>query len=196
MNLSLYRDSKNKLISGDYSVESYFIQNNFVLEYAYCKLLSGDLITAQKEFASISKIDFRANWAEKLIGIITSSVVKAPSYFQIRNFLEIDLNLLLGAGQAEFVEEIINKSDLLYSINPESFKFIARVMLNNQFNDVAMFYLHKAKNHFYKDPEMHLMLANCYLHAGSKKLAIDSINNCLRLLPEYEPAKKLLLTLI
>lgn len=195
MNLTSYNDAKTKLIEGDYSVGNYFIQNNFVLESGYCKLLSGALEAALSEFKKISEIDFRANWAVKLIQLINNSMLEKPSYFQVRNFLEIDLNLLLKAGQAGFVEEIINKSDLLYSINPESFKFIARVMLNNEFYDVALFYLHKAKNQFYRDPEMHLMLANCYLIMGSKHQAKASINDCLRILPEYTPAKKLLLTI-
>ena len=195
MNLSSYKDAKTTLISGDYSVENYFIQNNFVLEYGYCRLLSGDTKTALNSFNELTDIDFRANWAAKLIQIITNSIIETPSYFQIRNFLEIDLNLLLEAGQAEFVETIINRDDLLSSINLESYKFISRVMLNNDFYEVALFYLHKAKNNFYTDPEMHFMLANCYLKIGEKQLAKESINNCLRILPEYYPAKKLLLTL-
>ena len=192
MSLDLYKDAKNKFLSGDYSVENYFRQNNFILEYAYCKLLSSDIKTAKNELQKIETFDFRANWGVKLIQFINGYILNTPSYFQIRNFLEIDLNLLLNAGQAGFVENIINGADLFYSVNPESYKFISRVMLNNDFTDVALYYLFKAKDKFYYDPEMHLTLANCYLKSGDTNMAKESIDNCLRILPEYYPAKKLL----
>lgn len=192
MNVESYKDAKDRFLSGDFSVESFFQQNDFMLEYGYCKLLSGDSNSAKSAFKTISKQDFRANWGEKLIQFIQGYVTTVPSYFQIRNFLEIDLNLLLNAGQPDFVESIINGADLFYSINPESYKFISRVMFFNDFTDVALYYLNKAKDKFYYDPEMHFMMANCYLKKGEKSLAKESINNCLSILPEYFPATKLL----
>ena len=187
-----YRDAKNKFLSGDFSVESFFNQNNYILEYAYCKLLSGDIKTADAEFSKIADYDFRADWAKKMIQFIKGQVLHLPSYFQIRNFLEIDLNLLINAGQAEFVENIINGADLFYSINLESYKFISRVMLYNDFVEIALHYLLLAKDKFYYDPEMHFMLANCYMKKGDKDLAKKSTQACLSIVPEYFPAKKLL----
>lgn len=195
MNVNSYEDAKIRLILGDFSVEDFFIQNNYVLEYAYCKLLSGDFKTAKEEFLKTEKQDLRADWGKKLIQFIEGYVINAPSYFQIRNFLEIDLNLLLLADRPNFVENIINGADIFYSINPESYKFISRVMFNNDFTDVALYYLKKAKDKFYYDPEMHFMFANCYVRQGEIQLAKDSIKNCLTILPEYFPAKKLLSTL-
>lgn len=191
MNVESYRDAKNKFLSGDFSVEDFFIQNNYVLEYAYCKLLSGNIKTAKNEFSKIEKSDFRADWGKKLIQFIEGYVSNVPSYFQIRNFLEIDLNLLIEARQPQFVENIINGADLFYSINPESYKFISRVMLNNDFAEIALYYLKKAKDKFYYDPEMHFMLANCYVKQGETSLAKESIKNCLTILPDYFPAKRL-----
>lgn len=187
-----YLDAKNKFLLGDYSVNSFFKQNNYGLEFAYCQLLLGDVETAQSEFEKIENLDFRADWGKKLIQFINCHVLNVPSYFQIRNFLEIDLNLLIQAGQPQFVENIINGADLFYSINPESYKFISRVMLYNDFADVALYYLLRAKDKFYIDPEMHFMLANCYLKKNELFLAKESIKNCLAILPEYFPAKKLL----
>lgn len=192
MNIQTYQEAKNRFLSGDYSVENYFQRNNFILEYAYCKLLSGNLETAKAEFDKIKDTDFRADWGNKLIGFINLYVPKLPSYFQIRNFLEIDLNLLIQAGHPNFVENIINGADIFYSVNPESYKFIARVMLNNGYPEIALFYLNKAKDKFYYDPEMHFMLANCYLKHDEIALAKESLNNCLTILPEYFPAKNLL----
>ena len=192
MNLESYRETKSKFLSGDYSGEKFFRENDCFLEYGYCKFLQGKLDEAKQSFDKIKSFDFRASWALKLIQFILSSNITMPSYFQIRNFLEIDLNLLLQAGQAEFIENILKYSDLLYKINPETYKFISRVMLNNNFEDVAIYYLMKAKDKFYYDPEMHFMLANCYIKKGDKSLAKESLKVCLSILPRYYPAKKLL----
>lgn len=195
MNIGDYKEAKNKFLQMDYSVEEFFKQNNYILEYAYCKFLSGDIETAQLEFKKIANNDFRANWANKLIQFVKLNIQEIPSYFQIRNFLEIDLNLLIQARQPEFVENIINGADLFYSINPESYKFISRVMLNNGFTDIALYYLQKAKDNFFYDPEMHFMLANCYIRKNEISLAKVSLKHCLAILPEYFPAKNLLFKL-
>lgn len=191
-----YQDAKNKFLSGDFSVEKFFLNNGFFLEYGYCRLLSGDTEEALLAFNKIRDFDFRADWAKKLIGFIKGHISSLPSYFQIRNFLEIDLNLLIKAGQAQFVENIINCADILYEENPESYKFIARVMLYNDFVEFALYYLERARDKFYYDPEMHVMLANCYLKEGKKASAVDSLNSCLEIMPEYLPARKLLEKLV
>lgn len=192
MKTNSYLEAKSKFLSGDLSVEDFFKQENFLLEYGYCKLLAGDIQNAKVIFSKIANNDFRADWAIKLIQFIECSVSTLPSYFQIRNFLEIDLNLLIQSGQVQFVENIINGADLLYSINPESYKFIARVMINNDFFEIALFFLNKAKDKFYYDPEMHFMFANCYLKKENVTKAKEALKNCLVILPEYFPAKKLL----
>lgn len=192
MNVESFIEAKQKLLTGDYSVSDFFRQNESILEYAYCLLLLGKVEEAKKEFMKVSDFDFRANWAEKLIQFIQGYVKIVPSYFQIRNFLEIDLNLLLQAGQAGYVEYVINGADLFYSVNPESYKFISRVMLNNNYTEIALHYLSKARDKFYNDPEMHLMLANCYFKMGDKQQAKISANNCLNIFPEYFPARRLL----
>lgn len=196
MILESYQDAKNKFLSGDFSDEKFFFQNDFLLEFGYCRLLDGDVKMAKEAFGKVASNDVRADWAKKLIQFIEGYVSIVPSYFQIRNFLEIDLNLLIKAGQAQFVENIINGADLFFSVNPESYKFIARVMLYNDFTDVALHYLLKAKDKFYYDPEMHFMLATCYLKRGEKALARAEVRNCLAILPEYFPAKNLLKFLI
>lgn len=192
MSAELYQQAKNSILSGDYSVKDFFMQNDYILEYAYCQLCLGDAQAAKSEFKKIASTDFRADWGVKLIQFIQGYVEVAPSYFQIRNFLEIDLNLLIQAGQAQFVENIINGADIFYSINPESYKFIARVMLNNDFINVALYYLNQAKDKFYHDPEMHFMLANCYVKMGEILNAKESLKLCLSILPGYFPARTLL----
>lgn len=192
MSVISYQNAKNRFLSGDYSVKDFFKQNNFILESAYCSLLLGDVDTSDEEFSTIQDINVRADWGKKLIQFVKCDILNLPSYFQIRNFLEIDLNLLIQAEQAQFVENIINGADLFYSVNPESYKFISRVMFNNDFTDIALHYLNKAKDKFYYDPEMHFMLANCYIQKGERQNAREAIRNCLNIFPEYFPAIKLL----
>lgn len=196
MNLEPYEDAKNKLLSGDCSVGSFFKQNGFILEYGYSSLLSGDYEGANAIFSEISDQDFRANWAVKLIQFIKCYVATAPSYFQVRNFLEIDLNLLIKAGQPQLVENIINGADLFYSVNPESYKFIARVMLFNDYIDIALHYLAKAKDTLYNDPEMHFILATCYVRKNQIAMARKALQDCLTILPGYFPARNLEKTLV
>jgi len=193
MDIKSYQEAKNSFLSGDFGfAESFFKQNGFLLEFGYCKLMSGDLQSAKTIFKELRSQDLRANWGEKLIQFIEGYVSFMPSYFQVRNFLEIDLNLLLQAQKPDYVENVINGADLFYSVNQESYKFIARVMLNNDFTEIAFHYLKKAKDKFYYDPEMHLMLANCYSRMNEPILAKKSINDCLLILPNYFPAKKYL----
>lgn len=191
--MNLENDAKNKFLQGDFvSAEKMFKQSGQVLEYAYCRLFAGDLKEAEFEFSKISDNDLRANWAKTLISFINLYVPKKPTYFQVRNFLEIDLHFLIQAAQAEYVENIINGADIFYSVNPESYKFIARVFAFNNFDEIALLFLKKAKDKLYYDPEMHYMLAVSYLKLNDLDLAKLSLQNCLEILPGYFPAAKLL----
>lgn len=195
MNLESYQEAKTKLISGDILVGDFFKQNGLMLEYGYSRLLAGEVELANSIFLKLASQDLRADWGVKLIQFIRCYVSDIPSYFQVRNFLEIDLNLLIQARQPQFVENIINGADLFYSANAESYKFIARVMLFNDFVDIAVHYLLKAKEVLYHDPEMHFMLANCYVQKGEIAKAKECLKSCLTILPGYFPAKNLEKTL-
>src|SRR5574344_1946533 len=185
-----YQMAKTEFLSGNFvSSKDFFIQNGYILESGYCELLSQNLDEAVSVFNKIRFSDLRADWALKIIQFIKNEVEEVPSYFQIRNFLEIDLNLFINAQLKEYVESVINGADLFFSVNPESYKFIARVMVNNGYYGIAFYYLKKAKENFYNDPELHLMLAGCFLRAGEASLAKKSANNCLLIMPNYFPAK-------
>lgn len=188
-----YSEAKKKLAECNFlDCESYFESNRHFLEFGYCKLLRGNLQEAKEILALVRASDVRADWASTLIQFIEQYVKVVPSYFQIRNFLEIDINLLIKSAQSAYVENIINGADLFFSVNPESYKFIARVLINNDFHEVAFDFLLRAKDNFYFDPELHLMMAQCYIKQGNLKLAKASVGNCLSILPEYFPAKEIL----
>lgn len=185
-----YNDAKKQLESGIVeNCSSYFKKNGYSLEYGYCLILDGNLTEAEKELRKNDSI--RADWALKLIPFMQGYVEILPTYFQIRNFLEIDINLLLLAKQKDFVAYILGGADLLYSVNCESYKFISRVLMNNGFFDSSKTYLDKAKDSTYNDPELHFMYCQYYIHHKDFDKALQAINNCLAILPEYYPAKKI-----
>ena len=188
-----YEVAKQKLLDLDFTeCEEYFCKNKLYLELGYCELLQGNLSNAKTSFENISHVNPRAHWALRMIQFIEGYVTFLPTYFEIRNFLEIDINLLLKADKMEWVENIINGDDLFYSVNGESYKFIARVLMYNDYPEVAKIYLDKGINNSYGDPELHIILAEYWIYKKNKEKAIKTLKNCLRFIPEYYPANKLL----
>lgn len=186
-----YESAKNELINLNFeNCEKYFLNNNYILEFGYCELLKGSLDNAKRIFAKVSNRDLRAHWALRMIQFIDGYVTFLPSYFEIRNFLEVDINLLLKARKLDWVEGIINGDDLLFSVNSESYKFIARVLMYNNFQKIAKIYIDKGIDKTYGDPELHIILADYYLFKNDKENAIKTLNNCIKILPGYYPAKK------
>jgi len=189
--ITTYESAKQKLLELDFEhCKQYFKENNFRLELGYSELLQGNLENAKKLFMPISNNNPRAHWALRMIQFIERYVTFLPTYFEIRNFLEIDINLLLKAKKIDWVENIINGDDLFFSVNGESYKFIARVLMYNNYTDVAKIYLDKGIDNSYGDPEIHIILADYYLSKHKKEDAKKALNTCLRILPEYFPAKK------
>lgn len=185
-----YEQAKYKLLTFalDDECQRFFEKNNYLLEYAYCKLICGEPEISKQVFDSIRECETRAHWASIMTGILLEKLTPYPSYFEIRNFLEIDLNLLINYEKGEYVEEIIKYADLFSAVNSETHKYIGRVFWNNELYSYGKFFLERAKNYFYQDPELHVLLANAYEAEGNKDKALNSVENCLKILPGYFPA--------
>lgn len=189
--LTPYETAKQDLLNLKFKdCEKFFKNNHYALEFGYCELLKGNLNNAKKILSQISNNNPRAHWALRMFQFIEGYVTFLPTYFEIRNFLEIDINLLLKARKIDWVENIINGDDLFFSVNSESYKFIARVLMYNNYPEIAKIYLDKGIDNSYGDPEIHIILADYYLFKKDKEKAQRSLTNCLRILPEYYPAKK------
>ena len=93
---------------------------------------------------------------------------------------------------AEQVENVINASDIFYKINQESYKFIARAMLNYNYPTIAKIFLNKGVEKCYNDPELHFLYGNYHLLYKNTLLAKSEFENCLEILPNYYPAVKML----
>lgn len=166
----------------------YFKENKFNLEYGYALMLSGDLDSAQRIFSSIDSR--RADWALKIIPLMQGRISDKPTYFQIRSFLEIDLTLLFKAGQKEYVQYILGGADIFQNINRESYKFIGRALLKNGYTESAKMFLDKSLSDFYRDPELHYLFVEYYLMNNDYVNAKRAVENCLKVNPDYFPAKQ------
>ncbi len=178
------------LLSGDYlSALEKLNKEDYPLEYAYAAFLAGNFELAKSILATVDSI--RANWLKELILLMTAKKMEAVTYFQIRNFLELDIDLFIKAQKINYLEKLLGYSEVLSEVNKESYKLIGRILFNNHLRSLAKFYLDKYKDEIYYDPELHFIYSKFYLEEENFKLALSSINQCLLVLPEYFPAKKL-----
>ena len=85
------------------------------LEHAYLCLLNNDLSSAKAIF---SKIDNpRGIWGTILVSILEGYMEIFPTYFQIRNFLEIDLDFLLKNEKLDYIEQLLGALDIFADIH-------------------------------------------------------------------------------
>ena len=192
-----YQKAKEELLTGKIDdCQQFFVKNGYMLELAYAKLLCEDVEGAKKLFSAIENNDIRAHWALFMISLIEGEAQEYPSYFELRNFLEIDLNILITYYKGDYVEKIIRYADYMYTINPEVHKFIGRVLYNNGLVEQGLFFLNRAKSYFYHDPELHYLLGYIYFSQGKLDEAQKALENGLRILPEYYPSENLLKNII
>ena len=156
------------------------------LEHAYLCLLNNDLSSAKAIF---SKNDNpRGIWGTILVSILEGYMEIFPTYFQIRNFLEIDLDFLLKNEKLDYIEQLLGALDIFADINQESYKFVARVMFENNLLSAAFNYMQKSKDIYYNDAELHFMLMRYYIKVHDFEQAYFYANECLQLIPDYYPA--------
>ena len=160
--------------------------NSNSLEQAYLAILGDDLISAKEIFLQVDSP--RARWGRALIGILSGYLEFYPTYFEIRNFLEIDMDFLLKNEKLDYIELLLGSIDLLVDINQEVFKYTARVMFENKFYNAAKKYLDKSKDVFYKDPELHYLYAKYYYKMKDYEKADFYLDECLSVIPDYYPA--------
>ena len=138
------------------NVSSIKIKPN-ALEHAYLLILNEDLDSAKFLFKTIDSP--RGLWGEVLVSVLQGFIDKYPTYFQIRNFYEIDLDFLLKNEKIHYVEQLLGALDVFSSINQEVYKYAARVMYENKLYSAALRYMNKSKKIYYNDAELHFMLS-------------------------------------
>lgn len=157
------------------------------VEYAYFLILKDELVNAQAVFESIDSP--RAKWGKVLTDILLGYIENAPTYFEIRNFLEIDLDFLIKNEKLDYIEQVLGSLELLININQESYKYVARTMFENRLYKACREYLAKSKDVFYNDPELHFLYAKYFIKTREYGMADFHLDECLNILPDYYPAK-------
>lgn len=188
-----YGEVKKDFLSGKIKgCKTYFENNKYYVEAGYCCIVLDELDKAKELFQKVQGVDTRAKWGLILLQMIKGDILTFPTYFQIRNFLELDLSILILYCKGEYVEKIIRYADFMAYYNPECYKFIGRAFWANNLMSAAMFFLRRAKDKFYQDPELHYLLAYIFYNNDRNiDLAKKALGACLGILPEYAPAKKL-----
>ena len=157
------------------------------IEHAYLAIINDDLSAAEKIFKLIDSP--RANWGYILTGIIKNNCITIyPTFFQIRNFFEIDVDFLIKNKKIDYVENLLGALEIFSNINQETYKFAGRVMFENCLYSAALKYMEESKRIYYNDPELHFMFAKYWVKFKKYKEAYFYINECLRFLPSYYPA--------
>lgn len=169
-----------------------FLLLEMFYEAGYCKFIQGDIENAKLFWKKVDVNSPALKWGESIIRLCNLMIPEKLTFFQIRNFLERDLQLLIENNQLSLVENIISSADILAEFNPETYKFIGRVLMNNGYFDIAYEFLLKSKAICYKDCENHFLLAQFYLAKGNNKTAIKILKNSIAINSGYFPAKKLL----
>ena len=175
------------LENGDLSCMTFFKDNGYDLEYAYTLLLSDNILESKSVLSGLNSV--RADWLKKIISVIEGEV-EYPTYFQIRNFLEIDLTIFIKSNKINYVNSILKMAELFQSINLETYKFLGRVLLKNDFPKESKIFLDKSIKEYYSDVELHFLFVEYYLYINDLNQAQKYINNCLRINPNYYPAQK------
>lgn len=157
------------------------------IESAYLAIINEDLKSASAIFETIDSP--RAHWGKILVSILEGFMQNYPSYFDIRNFLEIDLDFLIKNEKIDYVQMLLGSLEIFSNINQETYKYTARVMYENRYHKSACEYMEKSKRIFYNDPELHFMYAKYFYESGIYSEAEFYINECIRILPDYYPAK-------
>lgn len=167
---------------------AFFEKENYLVEAAYCDIILDRLKEARKKFFKLAEIDIRAHWGLCLLDMIEGNITINPTYFEIRNFLEIDLNILILYCKGDYVENIVKYADYLACFNIECYKFIGRVFWAYNFLPISMHFLKKAKDKMFNDPELHYLLGYIYYNEGNYLKSKASVETCLNILPQYAPA--------
>lgn len=189
-----YEQVKKDFLSGRIKgCRAFFEQNKYYTEAGYCYIILDKLEKAQQMFEYAVKYDIRAHWGLFLLQLLSGKISRQPTYFEVRNFLEIDLNILILYCKGDYVERIIRYADFMAFYNPECYKFIGRAFWANDLIPAAMFFLRRAKDKLYNDPELHYLLAYIYYSKENNMAkSIKALETCLNILPKYAPASKLL----
>ena len=167
----------------------YFDLAKNLLGCGYCRFLEGDIVQAEIIMTMLKNSSPFADWILFLINFVQGYNSIIPTYFQIKNFYEQDLDMLFVFKQQKMIDKIIKKNNILEKYNREIYKMTARVLINNNQYEEALKYLKKSVDICYKDPETHFLLGEIYVLSGQEENAIKEFQKSIEVTGGYLPAE-------
>lgn len=172
------------------SAQKYFMLANNVYGCAYCEFLQGNIKQAKAILLTEKEPSTISEWLNYLCSVMQNDFSCYPTYFQIRNFYEQDLEMLFQYNQKEMINKILQLSSVLEKYNGEIHKFNGRVLKNNGYKDIAKECLLKSNDIYYKDPETHYLLGELYEEIGDIQHAKEEYQKAIDVNNGYYPAHK------
>lgn len=155
---------------------------------AYCKFLAGEIEEARILLTLIKNSSPFSNWLLCITNLLDENYSIYPTYFQIRNFYEQDLENLFMYGQYETINKLIKLNGFFETFNREIYKYSARVLSNNNHTKEAKQLLEKSLEIYYNDPETHYMFGEIYEKEKELDKAKNSYKKAIEVNKEYMPA--------
>lgn len=178
------------LETNDYiSAEKFFAERKMHFQQGFCKLLIGDKTSARQIWYSAEENSAIA-WGKTLLGILEQRLEAIPSFLQVRNFAEMTLHYFSKSNQIDFFYKLVSAKEFLADCNIETYKYIGRVLMDNNYEDLAFDYLKKAIREIPTDAEAYFQLGELYLMKNQAKSALECFNKILEFNPHHTPAKK------
>ena len=181
---------------------SLYLQNKFVEaqkiyhelgkfgEEGYCFFYAGNKNNADKIWFSLNEESSPLiQWAKSFSGYVERKRNRTPTFFQIRNFYENDLDMLLSNGFDDYAENLIESIQFFEDINPEIYKFTARVLYNHKYYSYADKFLSAAKKYGNEDTELYVIDAKNNIAQKRYYSAVKSLEKSLDISKDYHPAK-------
>jgi len=174
----------------DYSsAEKFFAEQGMHFQQGFCKLLMGDKASARQIWYSVEE-NSAIIWGKVLLGILDQRLEAIPSFLQVRNFAEMTLHYLFKSEQKDFAYKLVSAKEFLADCNLETYKYIGRVLMDNNFEDLAFDYLKKGISEIPTDGEAYFQLGELYLGRNDSKSALECFTKILEFNPYHIPAKK------
>ena len=167
----------------------YFNKAGNICACSYVRFLQGNIEEARILLLLIKETSPVTKWLMFLINFLYDNKFQEPTYFQIRNFYEQDLEMMFLYEQSKIINELLKRNNFLSNYNREIYKYSARVLHNNEYTEQAKILLKKSLEICYKDPETHFLMGEIYEKTNEIDNAKLAYQKALDACPDYMPAK-------
>ncbi len=170
------------------SAKDIFLKENKLYEAGLCFLLCNDIKNARACWKKDKENVFASSWGLNVLDYIQRKVKRLPSFLQIRAFYELYINLLIENNLIEYAQNLINVYYELTKSNPETLKFVARVLNAKGYDDLSLEFIKRIKDFGYIDPEAFFISAEINYEREKYSDSLDDLKRILDFLPGYYPA--------